>query len=237
MYEYNTRVRYTETNCDGKMRLDAIVDCFQNAFYFEGKDDGLDIRNYKCKGQGWFIYFWQIDIDYYPECGDEITIGTFAYEDKGNTEKRNFYITDTEGNIIVKANSIWSLVDLSNMQIVRLPDKLVNREHREKLDMNYKKRRIRIPTDIIMEETDVHKVNYLEIDSNGHLNNSGFIKFVLSFFDTPLLSEINHICVEYKKQALKDELMHAFISKKRNSFVSIKSNLGEEYALMELTLR
>ena len=138
MYEHKTKVRYTESGANGEMLLGAVVDCFQNVFHFEAEDASLDTQNLKKMNLGWFIYFWQIDIDRYPKCGEDITIGTFVYEDRGSSEGRNFYIKSASDDIIIRANSVWSLVDLTKLQIVRIPNQVMDRNrkmHEDKLDM------------------------------------------------------------------------------------------------------
>ena len=42
MYEYKTRVRYTDSAFNGEMSLSAVIDCFQNVFHFECDDTGVD---------------------------------------------------------------------------------------------------------------------------------------------------------------------------------------------------
>ena len=41
MYEYKTRVRYTDSAFNGEMSLSAVIDCFQNVFHFECDDTGV----------------------------------------------------------------------------------------------------------------------------------------------------------------------------------------------------
>ena len=139
MYEYETRIRYTETDPEGKIKLNAIADCFQNVFHFEGDDENFGTEYLLEKNQGWFINFWQIDINRYPKCGEQVVVGTFPYEDKGNVEGRNFYIKSELGEVLVRANSIWSLVELSELKILRIPEELRNRSHYPRLEMNYVK--------------------------------------------------------------------------------------------------
>lgn len=127
MYEYKTRVRYTDSAFNGEMSLSAVIDCFQNVFHFECDDTGVGTQDLIMKGLGWFIYFWQVDISRYPKCGEEIIVGTFAYEDRGSSEERNFYIKTVRDDIIVRANSVWSLVDLAKLQIMRIPNEVMDR--------------------------------------------------------------------------------------------------------------
>lgn len=47
-----------------------------------------------------------------PELCDNITIGTYPYEFRGFMGFRNFFMEDDKGERIIRANSIWSLMDL-----------------------------------------------------------------------------------------------------------------------------
>lgn len=175
MYEYKTRVRYTDSAFNGEMSLSAVIDCFQNVFHFECDDTGVGTQDLIMKGLGWFIYFWQVDISRYPKCGEEIIVGTFAYEDRGSSEERNFYIKTVRDDIIVRANSVWSLVDLAKLQIMRIPNEVMDRNRKrneDKLDMEYLGRRIRYSGECNIRKVGEHIVSRLELDSNRHLNNS-----------------------------------------------------------------
>lgn len=235
MYEYETKIRYTESDAEGEMTLGAIVDCFQNAFHFEGDASGLGTKCFLDKGQGWFIYFWQIDIARFPKYGESVIVGTFSYEDRGNTEKRNFYIKTTDGKVLVKANSIWSLVDLSSLQILRIPDMLTGCEHQEKLEMEYQKRRIRYDPALPAIEIGRHVVNPLELDSNQHLNNSAFLKIALAALYDIEKPNVFQLCIEYKKQAVKGDLIRIFLIRSEELILDLKSVTDESLAVIKLS--
>lgn len=50
MYEYKTRVRYTDSAFNGEMSLSAVIDCFQNVFHFECDDTGVGTQDLIMKG-------------------------------------------------------------------------------------------------------------------------------------------------------------------------------------------
>lgn len=213
MYEYKTRVRYTDSAFNGEMSLSAVIDCFQNVFHFECDDTGVGTQDLIMKGLGWFIYFWQVDISRYPKCGEEIIVGTFAYEDRGSSEERNFYIKTVRDDIIVRANSVWSLVDLAKLQIMRIPNEVMDRNRKmneDKLDMEYLGRRIRYSGECNIRKVGEHIVSRLELDSNRHLNNSEYIKIALATIANFNPSSVTRLCIEYRKQAVEGDLLHIF---------------------------
>ena len=139
MYEYKTRVRYTDSAFNGEMSLSAVIDCFQNVFHFECDDTGVGTQDLIMKAWDGSSTLASRYIRY-PKCGEEIIVGTFAYEDRGSSEERNFYIKTVRDDIIVRANSVWSLVDLAKLQIMRIPNEVMDRNRKmneDKLDMEY----------------------------------------------------------------------------------------------------
>ena len=240
MYEHKTKVRYTESGANGEMLLGAVVDCFQNVFHFEAEDASLDIQNLKKMNLGWFIYFWQIDIDRYPKCGEDITIGTFVYEDRGSSEGRNFYIKSASDDIIIRANSVWSLVDLTKLQIVRIPNQVMDRNrkmHEDKLDMEYLGRRIRYNGECSIQKVGEHIVNRLELDSNRHLNNSEYVKIALASIANFAPSSVFRLCIEYRKQAVEGDHLNIFLAREGGSIIDIRSDAGESFAVMKLFVK
>lgn len=240
MYEYKTRVRYTDSAFNGEMSLSAVIDCFQNVFHFECDDTGVGTQDLIMKGLGWFIYFWQVDISRYPKCGEEIIVGTFAYEDRGSSEERNFYIKTVRDDIIVRANSVWSLVDLAKLQIMRIPNEVMDRNRKrneDKLDMEYLGRRIRYSGECNIRKVGEHIVSRLELDSNRHLNNSEYIKIALATIADFNPSSVTRLCIEYRKQAVEGDLLNIFLAREDEMIIDIRSDSGESFAVMKLFVK
>lgn len=240
MYEYKTRVRYTDSAFNGEMSLSAVIDCFQNVFHFECDDTGVGTQDLIMKGLGWFIYFWQVDVSRYPKCGEEIIVGTFAYEDRGSSEERNFYIKTVRDDIIVRANSVWSLVDLAKLQIMRIPNEVMDRNRKrneDKLDMEYLGRRIRYSGECNIRKVGEHIVSRLELDSNRHLNNSEYIKIALATIADFNPSSVTRLCIEYRKQAVEGDLLNIFLAREDEMIIDIRSDSGESFAVMKLFVK
>ena len=111
MYTFQSRVRYSELDADRKMSIAAVVDYFQDCSTFQSEDLGVGLDYMDSLGQVWLMSYWQIVIDRYPKLCENITVGTFPYEFRGFMGLRNFFMDDEEGNRIISANSVWSLMD------------------------------------------------------------------------------------------------------------------------------
>ena len=79
MYQFQSRVRYSETDFNKKMTPYSIVNYFQDCSNFQSEDlhVGLDYCNQL--NHFWILSGWQIDIQRYPSLNERITIGTWPY--------------------------------------------------------------------------------------------------------------------------------------------------------------
>lgn len=231
MYSFQTKVRYSETDETGRMRLDAMVDYFQDCSVFHSESLGLGIGYLKERTLAWVLNAWQIVIETYPRFCDELTVATFPYAFKGFIGYRNFYMENQNGEKIVQANSIWSLVDISQMRPVK-PDKEMEEKYtvEPKLDMEYAPRKIELPASCTREQEILVKAHHL--DSNNHVNNAQYIRMAMDYI--PAGKEIRTLRAEYKKQAVLGDVMIPFIGSKDGKCVAALCDTDEKpYAVIE----
>ena len=112
MYEFKSRVRYSEIDHRGTMTLPALINYFQDSSTFHSEELGLGMGRLKVEKKAWVLSYWQVIVERYPKFGEEITVGTFATEFKGLYGNRNFYMKDSSGARTACANSIWVFMDL-----------------------------------------------------------------------------------------------------------------------------
>ena len=119
MYTYQTRIRYSELDETGHLKIEALLDHFQDCSTFHSEDLGLGVNYLKKQHMVWVMSSWQIVVERYPELGETVTLGTAPYDFKGFIGYRNFLMKDGEGNGIACANSIWSLIDTESGRPVK----------------------------------------------------------------------------------------------------------------------
>ena len=80
MYAFDSRIRYSETDSEGDLTLDALLNYFQDCSTFHSEDVGLGIGYMKEIGQVWVLSSWQIVVNRYPKLGEKVKIVTLPYE-------------------------------------------------------------------------------------------------------------------------------------------------------------
>lgn len=235
MYSFKSRVRYSEINDTGKISIPSIVDYLQDCSTFHSEDIELGIKYLKQEKKAWIISSWQIQILEYPVLGQEIKINTWAYDFKSFYGYRNFTITDKNDKILVQANSIWVFLDLEAGRPVKLTqDELNGYKLEEKLNMDYTPRKIKKPSKLTVSEKGFY-VRKSQIDTNGHMNNSQYIKIASEAI--PRDTVITQVRAEYKKAAKEGDYIGGQVNYENDKITVVLANENETYAIVEFCER
>ncbi len=179
MYTFDARIRYSEADCENKLTPEGLLNYFQDCSTFHSEDLGLGVKYMLERHLVWALGSWQIDIERYPEIGERVKVGTLPYDFRGFIGFRNFWMDDTQGNRIARANSIWTLLNLETGKPVKpMREMLDGYQTDPKIEMEYLPRKIMIPADGEEKPSFVITRHYL--DTNRHVNNGQYVKMALS---------------------------------------------------------
>ena len=231
MYAFDSRIRYSETDSEGRLTLNALLNYFQDCSTFHSEDVGLGIGYMKEIGQVWVLSAWQIVVNRYPQLGEKVRIVTLPYELKAFLGYRNFAMLDEKGEYIAKANSLWSLLDVTTGKPV-----IVNEAMRkgyvadEKLDMDYAPSKITVPEGGQLLESIVVKKHHL--DTNHHVNNGQYVNIAMEYLPDDFV--IRQMRAEYKKQAFLEDVLHPYVVQTENGYIiCLQDEEGRPYVSVE----
>ncbi len=235
MYTFGSRIRYSETDSDGKLTLPSLLNYFQDASIFHSEDLGLGVKYLKEKHLAWVLSSWQIVVEGYPYLGDKVMIGTAPYEFKGFLGSRNFAMMREDGSYCAKANSLWSLLNTdTGKPVIPSSEMLEGYALEPKLDMEYAPRKVALPKQGIMMEPIVVKRHHL--DTNHHVNNGQYINMALEYL--PEAFQIHQMRAEYKKQAFLEDTLYPCVEEtKEQCIVALLDRDEKPYVCVEFTGR
>lgn len=234
IYQFKSRVRYSETDRDGKLTLGSVIDHFQDCSTFQSEHLGLGIDRLREKHRAWLVSAWQIVIRRRPHFGEEVTAQTWAYDFKGFYGYRNFALNDGAGERLVLANSLWVYVDTESGHPVRVdPEELAGYTMEEKLAMEYAPRKIALPKD--GEAGEPFTVRRHQLDTNGHVNNGQYVRLALDYL--PEEYRVGQLRAEYKKQARLGDVIvpRVYCGDGKTYTVALNDTEGKPYAVAEFT--
>lgn len=213
MYSYEGRIRYSEIDETGHLKIEALLDYFQDCCTFHSEDIGRGEDYWKEHHVAWVLSSWQIVVERFPKQCEKVIVGTAPYDFKGFIGYRNFLMTDLEGNRLAFANSIWSLIDTESGKPVRPTEELLEPYGmEEKLEMDYAPRRIAIPEELSEGEKILIRQHHL--DTNHHVNNGQYVRMALDSLGREC--QVKQLRVEYKKQSYLGETLTPHIASLEN---------------------
>lgn len=231
MYTFDSRIRYSETDCEGKLSMASLLDYFQDASTFQSEDLGVGLFYMKQIGRVWVLSSWQIVVDRYPALGESVTVGTVPYDFKKFFGYRNFAMFDKNGERIAVANTMWTLLDVQTGKPVPAPEDMVALYGMgEKMEMEYAPRKIEIPQGGRNEEPIVVKKHHL--DTNQHVNNGQYVAMAMSFLPEDFV--IGQLRAEYKKQAFLEDILYPYVVEEEAGYVvNLTDADGKTYVSVE----
>lgn len=198
MYTYEMNAGYSAMDASLRMTVPAILDCFQDAAIFEAENGRITVDYLYSRHLAWLLGSWQIVIDRRPKLNERIRIATAPYEFRGFLGYRNFAMTGEDGAVIVRAASIWTLVDTEKGAPVRPSQEMQDGyELAPKLEMEYAPRKIALLGE--GREQERFTVRRYQIDSNLHMNNVEYVRLAMETLSGEAV--IRELRAEYKKAA------------------------------------
>ena len=235
MYTFNSRVRYSEIDASGDLSLNAVINYFQDCTTFHSEDVGKGIQCLKEEHKVWMLSSWQIVIEKYPVFGQNIIVGTQPYDFKGMLGYRNFVIMDEDRHPMIKANSVWCLLNTDTGRPIRVREEDVScYETAPRLDMEYADRKIAIP--VGGRRMEPFFVRPHQIDTNHHVNNGEYVLMAREYI--PETCVIRQVRAEYKHQAVLGDQMLPTVIQTDNGYVVVLNNEeNSPYAVVEFALK
>lgn len=232
MYRFDSRIRYSEVDSDGRLSLESLLDYFQDCSTFQSEDLGVGLEYLTERKMAWILSAWQIVVERYPEMGESVSIGTVPYEIKGFIGYRNFLMETGSGERLACANTVWTLMDMEKMRPVKVTQEMQEAyELEEKLEMDYAPRKISLP-DMEGIRREAVEIKQHHLDTNHHVNNGQYVRIAMECLEG--ISGIRQMRAEYKRQAhLGDNLYPSVYAKDGVTTVSLDGKEGQPFCVVE----
>lgn len=209
MYEFDSTVRYSEVDQEGKLTWIALMDYFQDCSVFHSEKVNLGVEYLGKRHLAWVLSSWQLCVARMPKLAEKIKVQTWPYDMKGFYGYRNFVLRNEKDEMLAYANSVWVLVDTQTGRPVKVPQEMTDTYGMEpQLSMECSSRKIEIPKEC--ETFEKFTVPAYFIDTNQHMNNSRYVQVALKYLPEDFRAE--EIRVEYRRAALQNDVLMPKVS-------------------------
>ncbi len=225
MYQFNSRIRYSETGEDGCLTLTGMINYLQDCSIFQSEDMGVGVTYLDTVRKAWMLSAWRIRILRYPRQGEQVMIGTWHYGQRGIYGFRNFIMEDEGGKRLVEADSRWFLLDLDTGLPCRVQEEDIAPygEPSPRLPMEAAGR-IALPSDYEMGRPVV--IARHQIDTNHHVNNAQYVEIAREA--AGISGAVGQLHVDYKKAAVLGDVLYPGISRRGRETTAVLFNDRQE---------
>lgn len=213
--EKQYEIHYYEVDYRKKALITSLIDYFNDVATFQSEDLGIGIDYMTKNNMAWILYKWDISVNRYPKYGEKVTVKTEPCGVRKFYAYRKFQITDSNGQVLANAKSIWLLINIKERKPLRINEHLIN-TYGLNDDNNECFKIDNIDKISEAENTIEFKVRYSDIDTNGHVNNEKYAAWLIE--SVPLEVVLNYTLrnmkITYRKEVKYGEYIKVLNSSK-----------------------
>ena len=188
-----------------KMQIQPLMGCMQTVADEHVDSFQMGWKELHQQNFFWVIYRFGLQIFRMPKKYDRITITTWANPPMNVIQPRNFRITDNDGELLIQAHTLWTILDSEKFATHSLQDvmneKLTsNLVDDDRVEMNLKIPKITLPQDW---QAPIHPVLYSDLDYNQHVNNTAYSRWLLDSYPIDFINshDLKGLIINYTQQA------------------------------------
>lgn len=182
IWETTTKVRAFEVDANDRLKVNTILDYFQDAASNDAERLNFGYTNFVPMGLTWVLSWAKFEFIKFPKFSDEIKIQTWGKKQFKLFSMRDYLLFNSEDEIICKGTSAWLLIDSKSLRPKILPQLFPEIQMLDSKDALPD-----LPQKIIppskTENIYSTKIRYSDIDLNQHANNAKYIELMLDCFD------------------------------------------------------
>lgn len=161
---------------------------------------GLGVEQLLAQKTGWVLNHWLLKMQQYPRQGEKISIETWASDFERFYGRRKFRLSDSQGRYLGEADSLWVFLNLEKRRPIRIPDHFVSAYGLVQSGKEEDFQELSKLTDV--QRSMQFKVRQSDIDTNGHVNNTRYVDWMLEGIQEDFLQhhKVAELEVIYKKE-------------------------------------
>lgn len=238
MYSFSSTVRYSECDTNSVLTIPSLINYLQDCSTFHTESIGHGISYCNERHFAWYVAAWQVQIERLPRFTEKIVVSTWSNANTVTLANRFFSLKTSEGEELVRADSLWFAFDTHAGRAIRIPEhERVYFSNEDPIDLPPTKRKLKLFGDGMTLEPIVVAEHHL--DTNHHVNNGQYIAmadYVCRAQDEAFCPY--RLCVQYKNAAkLGDIIIPTLYVEERGYSVDLANTQGVSYAIVRMERR
>lgn len=210
------------------------MEYFQNCINLHSKEIGKSHEEMIRQRKAWVLISCKIQLVKPIKAFDTVEIGTWAYGFDKMYGNRNYVILDTNGNKMAYGDTKWILIDLDTRIPLRIePEDAAGFSEGDAIPMEKCSRKLRLSEK--KERREPVKVLKTYIDTNGHMNNTAYLRLAEEYI--PEGFKYNTVDIVYVKETMQGMKLIPYVHEEENGMgVSFTGEDGTVFTKIKLYL-
>ena len=228
MFSKGYELRYSDRDCDGKIKISSVIDLLQDVSIAHSDSVGLDDAKYRELRIACLLANWRIKFIKNIVPSKSVTVKTGIMKLTSLETYRKYEVWQN-GECAVIATALWFTVNTETMRICRDTEKIFSVfECVTEEDNNLPCDKLRLLENAICIGGTT--VEQRDIDTNKHMNNVKSIEVALNYISK---ADIEEIQVKYRKEIKWGKEIKIYADEK-NSQLEIRNSKEEVCVLLYL---
>lgn len=240
-YEEEYEIAYWNTNSRLESNITSIMHLFSDIAIKQEESLGFTMDKMFENKEVWVLFDYDINVIKYPKYRDKIKVRTFVETIRRFYGLRGFEIYSADGELLVKCDSIWFLIDLEKRRLKSADDKYYTAHKLDKKNLKTLRNKLDIEELDRVDISKVYNIEHTHIDSNRHVNNVKYMEWVIDSMPSEIIDnyKINKLKVKYEKEiqyghnVLVEGKLEKLDDETARSVHTIKSDSGEKLTSIE----
>ena len=218
----------------------SVLDLFQDAAGEHAKTLGVGYYDLLPENKCWMILRLRYEVVKQPKIFSSVIVKTWPVESRRIEFDRDYVISDTEGNVLIKGTSQWAILDITDRE---KPSLVMARDFDIGLDEYISDRALEGRFERLAPKFEadgdpfITKSGYTDIDTNGHVNNTKYANFILNALDLPAEKEISSFRIDFLKEIMSGSEINIYSRTDESAVVCRGESDGKVNFTAKLTVK
>ena len=197
----------------------SVLSLFQDAAGQHGEQIGVGFHEMLEKNYLWVVVRLKFKILKAPKRYSKVTIKTWPFEPKRFSYRREYLITDENGEKLIIGSSEWVIIDSNKRSLVSAPDLYkIDGDYYEEMLLD--KKISKVPDFEIDGTPYTVTPGFTELDLNNHVNNTKYANYVLDAISPAESDTIKTFQIDYRKEVLEGEPLEIFSTRQEGCILA-----------------
>ena len=210
------QIRWHDTDATLKIRPTQLLALMQETSNRHIATSGMSLDELRDKKKlGFILSKTRVEILRRPSALEEITVETWTNPSRSFGFNRSFLVRIGE-ETVAKADTLWALISIEDRQFHKMEETGYVFEDEAPVELSLPPR-MRIPSDLPLEELGTRRIVYSDLDYNMHMNNTRYADMLCDFLPLDEIDSLRGFSLSYLHEAAYGHTITVLGGKKDNS--------------------